>query len=437
MKKYIYILIFFVFLIIPNVGYASRSCTPSNPKYNAMVEIEKEAIAINEKVSINVDTGSVDNNVHYKVNQSGFIEISNEGIITALKDGNVIVDVTVDFLEEDEIKGSCKLTIPITIVSNDSSLKSLTLEEYDFSQIFQSNKYEYEVKLPYRIEKINIIAEANNENAKITGSGRRYLNEGTNEYNIVVTASDGSTSTYKITILRDEANNDSTLSNLIVEGYVLNPKFSKDIFSYSLDVGKDVDKIKINAIPSYEHANIKGSGTFTVATGKNTYYIVVTAENGDEKKYEIVINKSEGLGKLTKLLIEGFDLNTSFNSDIFIYTLTVSSDIESLKIKTETSNNEQVEIIGNDKLKNGENEIVIKVTGNDKTTTTYKILVNKLSKEEEIQIKENNTLLKILLIIFIVSITIMFVFIVLFIKRNFKRKYTLNNRKSKNSRNKK
>ena len=426
MRKYLLNFIF-IMLILPNICFA---ITCSTDKHKAEVEIEKSTLNINENTNIKVTSDWNDINVEYKVAPKDFAIVNNDGLLTALKDGNIKINMTINFLKEnDEIDDSCKLSIPIEILSHDSSLKKLTLEELDISPNFNPKQLSYDVKLPYKFDKVNIIAEASSGSAKITGAGRRYLNAGKNEYNIVVTASDGTSTTYKINIIREDANDDATLESLIVEGYALEPKFNKDTYKYELNVGKEVETIKINAKPTYEFAKIRGIGEFALATGKNTYYITVTAENGNELKYEIQINKNLGSSFLTQLEVKNYKLNPSFNSDTFIYNLTVNSEITKLDINDIGSENDQVEIIGNEQLEYGENEIVIRVTGDDKTTTTYKIVVNRLSAEEEYEIKKNDILTKILLIIFIVSIIIMVSCIAIFIKRNWKRKYTLKTKK--------
>ncbi len=430
MKKFFTSLFLFVLLLIPNVSKAAITC--STDKHSAEASIDKEKIKIGETTQIDVKSDDI-YQVEYKIAPKEFAAVNNNGLVKAIKDGSIKINLTINFLKEnDEIDDSCKISIPLEIASNDSSLKKLTLEEFDISSIFKSNKLDYEVKLPYKYDKINIIAEANSGTAKVTGNGKRYLNEGNNEYNIVVTASDETSTTYKITIIRDEANDDATLKNLVIEGFVLNPKFKSDIYKYNLEVGKDIEEITIKGEPTYEYAKIYGTGTFRLATGINTYYIKVTAENGNEVKYEVIINKNLGSSKLNSLEIKDYNLEPQFASDIYTYNLTVKNNVNSLDIKALASEDDQVEILGNEKFKDGKNEIIIRVTGNDKTNTTYKLIVNKLSKEKETIIKKNNILTNVLLIIFIISIIIMASCIFIFIKRNYKRKIFLDLKKKKN-----
>lgn len=427
MKKFLISLILFILLLMPMKSMASVTC--STDKHSAEAMINKNKIKIGETAQIVVKSED-DYQVEYKIAPKDFATVTNNGLVKALKDGNIKVNLTINYLKEnDEIDDTCKISLPLEITSSDSTLKKLNIEEFDIGAIFKGDKLDYEVKLPYKFENINIIAEASSATAKVTGNGKRYLNEGDNKYNIIVTASDGTSTTYNINIIRNEANEDSSLKSLVVEGYLLNPKFQKDIYSYSLDVSKDVEKIIIKGEPTYEYAKIFGTGEFALATGKNTYYIKVEAENGTETKYEININKNLGSSFLTNLEVKDYDLQPQFSSETYIYNIDVKNSINSLDINAVASDNDQVEIIGNEKLKDGKNEILIRVTGNDKTTTTYKLLVNKLSKEKEVIIKKNNILTSVLLIIFIVSIVIMASCIFIFIRRNYKRKYIVNLKK--------
>ncbi|MBE6156742.1 MAG: cadherin-like beta sandwich domain-containing protein [Firmicutes bacterium] len=422
MKKYIFGFICGILLLMPSI-ISAKKVTCSNGDYNATIEINKEKININELATITIDSEST-YEIEYKIADKDIANI-NEGVITALKEGNTTIKTEITFAEN----SSCIVNLPIEVVSNDSLLKSLNLEELDISSVFKSDKYEYEINLPYNFEKINIIAEANNSNAKITGDGRRYLNEGVNEYEIVVTATDGSTSTYKIIINREEANEDVTLKSLIVEGYVLSPKFDKETYRYTLNIDKAIEEITIHAETAYEFAKIRGTGTFSVATGQNTYYIIVTAENGNEGQYEVVINKSNGTSRLESLEIAGIKLDSEFSSDKYIYYIDINSNIKTLDIKAKAVDNDQIEIIGNENLDYGKNEIIIRVTGEDKSSTTYKIIANKLNAEEEQKIEKNDKLLKILLITFIVSIIIMITVIGIFLKRNYKREVNINKKR--------
>ena len=82
---------------------------------------------------------------------------------------------------------------------------------------------------------------------------------------------------------------DNYLKSLEVEGYTISPEFNKDTLEYKLELDSDIMTIKINATASDNNANIKGIGEVSVSEGINTINVVVTAENGNERTYKILV----------------------------------------------------------------------------------------------------------------------------------------------------
>lgn len=415
MKNYFKYFLWSILLCFPYFVLGKVTCNSGD--YSATLDLLKESISINESTNINI-TSNYNYKITYSAHDKSIINISDNGLITPIKSGSTKISAYIEFLEDGVKVQECTSNLNINVLSNDSSLKLLNLEELDISSVFNTNTYTYEVRLPYNYEKINIIAEANDTNAIITGDGRRYLNEGTNEYEIIVKATDGTTSTYKIVVLREEANDDNTLKSLIVEGYEISPKFNKDTYEYTLNVDKMVDSINISATATYNLAKILGTGKYSLATGENTFYITVIAENNTEQKYTLIVNKNKGDARLNSLEIDGYKLDKDFDSETFTYNLTINSDVDKLNVLTKVDEG-QVEIIGNEELKYGENNIIIRVSGEDIGSTTYKLIVNKLSVEEQKEQEKNDMLLKILFIMFIISIIIMVTLIGIFLKRNY------------------
>ena len=83
---------------------------------------------------------------------------------------------------------------------------------------------------------------------------------------------------------------DNYLKFLDVDDYDITPKFDKDTLEYKLDLDSDVTSINVKATPSDDNANVKGAGEVEVSEGINTINIVVTAENGNERTYKIIVN---------------------------------------------------------------------------------------------------------------------------------------------------
>ena len=82
---------------------------------------------------------------------------------------------------------------------------------------------------------------------------------------------------------------DNNLKSLSVEGFELSPEFSKDVTEYSVTVPEDTKQITINATENDSAASVSGAGTFDVTQGTNNFQIVVRAENGSEKTYNLTV----------------------------------------------------------------------------------------------------------------------------------------------------
>ncbi len=82
----------------------------------------------------------------------------------------------------------------------------------------------------------------------------------------------------------------SNLGSLSVGGYQLSPDFNKETLDYSVEVPSSVEKVNIIGGTEDSKASAGGFGEKDVAEGENSFQIVVTAENGTTKTYNIIIN---------------------------------------------------------------------------------------------------------------------------------------------------
>jgi len=95
----------------------------------------------------------------------------------------------------------------------------------------------------------------------------------------------------KITVsLPREKSTDNNLKSLSIEGYEITPNFSKDITEYSVNVPEGTNSIKVLGEANSKYASVKGVGNINVIAGINKTSIVVKAENGNEKTYNLTIN---------------------------------------------------------------------------------------------------------------------------------------------------
>lgn len=92
---------------------------------------------------------------------------------------------------------------------------------------------------------------------------------------------------------KKEYSNDNNLKSLTIDGYDLEPKFNKDTIEYKLTVDEKVEKINVKAEANHDKASVKGCGEINLSSGENTIEIKVTAENGNDKIYKIIVNVTD------------------------------------------------------------------------------------------------------------------------------------------------
>ncbi len=183
------------------------------------------------------------------------------------------------------------------------------------------------------------------------------------------------------------------LASLKISEGTLSPKFSFRTYKYTVDVGEEVDSIKVTASAEHNKAKVSGTGTKTLKPGENKINIIVKAEDGKERTYTITVNKQDSEVLLKSLKLQGVkseeekvDLSYSpeFSSEVYEYSVNVANDITKIDVEAVASKEDyKVEITGNDDLKDGENIITILVKAKDSDkVTTYKI---KVIKEEAIE----------------------------------------------------
>lgn len=142
--------------------------------------------------------------------------------------------------------------------------------------------------------------------------------------------------------------------------------------------------VTIEAIANDNKASVKYNKYNDLSMGENIISLIVIAENGNEKEYKLNIIREKELSDNKNIKIKVDDKELDFinfqNDDVVI-----SSDENKINITYDLEDeNAKVNINGNENLKVGKNEIIIKVTAENGEEQEYKIIVNKLSKTEDI-----------------------------------------------------
>ena len=152
----------------------------------------------------------------------------------------------------------------------------------------------------------------------------------------------------------------ANLKSLALEGTDLAPEFKASITSYTAIVGLDVEDIKVIAEPEDSEATVTVKGNKGLEEGENNITVTVEAEAGNTKTYTINVTKTlneEAMNtRLKSLIVQGFNIYPSFQSNIYNYNINVSEEISKLDVSAETENEKATFVIeGNEDLKQGDN----------------------------------------------------------------------------------
>lgn len=90
--------------------------------------------------------------------------------------------------------------------------------------------------------------------------------------------------------LESSYSKDNNLKSLSVEGYELDKPFSSSTLDYSVNVPTGTKSINIIAQKNDSSATVSGTGEKEVNEGINAFAIVVKAQNGAEKTYNLTVN---------------------------------------------------------------------------------------------------------------------------------------------------
>lgn len=282
------------------------------------------------------------------------------------------------------------VSVKVHIPDTDNNLKSLTIDGSSVSG-FNSNTLNYTYKTDN--SSIKIAAVANSSTAKVSGTGTKTVNYGTNTYSIVVTAENGSKKTYKITVTRDDKREGvNTLNSLSVEGYSISPSFNKSTLNYTLNVSSDVSKVKIKASKTSSKSTfVSGYGERDVSLnyGENKVYVKVKAENEKINTYTIVINRKDNRSSnnYLKSLTSSIG-NIEFDKNTTSYAILTDKDEIVIDGQVEDSK-ATIDGIKTYKLKEGVNELKVAVKAENGSVKTYIIKVTKVNDFSSLNISNN------------------------------------------------
>lgn len=184
--------------------------------------------------------------------------------------------------------------------SSNNYLKSLTVENAKMEPEFNRQYVDYTLTLENAdIKKIKVLAEAEDENATIEGTGEIELEDGINNIRVVVRAENGNVQIYNFTVKLPFKQSDFKLTSLEIYGVNiengknekenLSPKFDSNVYEYQLIVPNEIVGLYINS-KSDEGSYVSNIGGETLEVGNNTVYIKVIDTKDESKITTYTIN---------------------------------------------------------------------------------------------------------------------------------------------------
>ncbi|MDO5569596.1 MAG: cadherin-like beta sandwich domain-containing protein [bacterium] len=175
--------------------------------------------------------------------------------------------------------------------STNNNLANIKLS--DGNLYFSKDTLDYEVNVPYSVNKISVDVELEDTlaNYKVVGDGS--LKVGKNKIVITVTAENEEIKTYTIVVTRQDENdtplsNNNYLSSLKIKNYKI--KFDKEKEEYTIKIDEE-ESLVIEAIAEDENAKVVIKGNEYLSNNK-VITIEVTAEDGSKREYKIKIEQS-------------------------------------------------------------------------------------------------------------------------------------------------
>lgn len=181
--------------------------------------------------------------------------------------------------------------------STNANLKSLDIKGNDNSEVvlspkFNSGVYNYDATVLATVENVSINAVAEDSKANVVISDVKNLIAGeNNKITITVTAEDGSKKTYTVNVKREALATDPTLKELKIEE-LPNFKLKDNTFNYNIKLKKGINKLTFDYTPSDVNATVTVEGNENLKDG-SIIRIIVMAQNGNKKNYELTVNMSD------------------------------------------------------------------------------------------------------------------------------------------------
>ena len=250
--------------------------------------------------------------------------------------------------------GSSVTTLPDPPAkSGDNTIKSLEIwydgNKLDFVYDASKTSFLYTVR-DNTIDKIEFRAVLNDNKATFDDlyCPKEYeLDFGLNKFEILVIAENQDLKVYSLNIVREDLRDkNNNLKSITVGDHEI--ELTEDKYYYEISSSKYKSIDDILAVANSSKAKISYR-EITLPDGASEIDITVTAENGEEQDYNVIVNPIDE-SDIEGIVIKDYSL--AFDKDVYSYEITLKNDEKSLDI-TILPNELAYEITGNKNLDDG------------------------------------------------------------------------------------
>jgi hypothetical protein len=275
---------------------------------------------------------------------------------TDLADGDNTVSIAVTAANGD--KKTYTVTVRVLVLSNDTSLKSLTVNGTAYTS--------GSVEVAFGVRSVDIIASTTEPAASFAIIGNGALKTGDNTVTVRVTAVNGVTKDYPVAVRVLKSTN-TELTTLNVNGF-------DALGGATITVPARTSVASVKAVTADSAASAVVSGTTLVAGVSNTVSVVVTAADGTTSRTVNVTVLVTALSSDSTLKANSLKVNDAVYTPNTQIDLPIGSKSVAV-VATANDSGASVAVSGNTDLKPGLNSVVVKVTAANGSHTDYTVSV--------------------------------------------------------------
>jgi len=302
-------------------------------------------------------------------------------------------------------------TITVTrAASSNADLSNLTISSGTLTPAFAPATITYAAGVSIGTASITVTPTLADVTASVTVNGTIIssgnasapitINTGSNTITAIVTAQDGSTKTYTLTITKTALSTNAALSGLSLSSGTLSPAFTSGNSVYTSSVNNATASITVTPIVADATATVTvngatvssgtASGAISLNVGTNTINVDVTAQDGVTKQtYSVAVTRAASSNaNLSSLALSLGTLSPVFAAGTTTYTASVSNATISLTVTPATADATATITINGTTVNSGAassaitlnvgaNTLTTVVTAQDGTLKTYTVTITR------------------------------------------------------------